>query len=162
MIGLMGLLSETNVPGSVPFLAGIKDFRGHDGDVMAPFSHDFSLGTTTEAALPSPERAVCARALGARANALAPRTARLPLAPAPRAIWHSRPARSLSNREHVRAEIVNHSIAREVAMPGAQRGDPASKSKLAGSRLNWSTRAAVSAGSRYARAAAIASSRLGP
>ena len=43
MIGLMGLLSESKVPGSVPFLAGIKDFPRYDGDVMAPFSHDFTI-----------------------------------------------------------------------------------------------------------------------
>ena len=43
MIGLMGLLSESHVPGSVPFLAGIKDFPRYDGDVMAPFSHDFTI-----------------------------------------------------------------------------------------------------------------------
>jgi len=35
MIGLMSLLSEAKVPGSVPFLYGLKQY---DGDVMIPFS----------------------------------------------------------------------------------------------------------------------------
>jgi hypothetical protein len=34
MIGLMGLLAEAKVPGSVPFLAGL--IKQYDGDVMAP------------------------------------------------------------------------------------------------------------------------------
>ena len=44
MLGLMGFLSASSVPGSVPFLAGIEGFPKYAGDVMAPFSGDFTLG----------------------------------------------------------------------------------------------------------------------
>ena len=43
MMGLMGLLSASSVPGSVPFLAGIEGFPQYSGNVMVPFSNDFSL-----------------------------------------------------------------------------------------------------------------------
>ena len=43
MVGLMGLLSASSVPGSVPFLAGIEGFPQYSGNVMVPFSNDFSL-----------------------------------------------------------------------------------------------------------------------
>ena len=43
MMGIFGFISESKVPGSVPFLSGIKGFPHYDGDVMAPFSHDFSM-----------------------------------------------------------------------------------------------------------------------
>ena len=43
MVGLMGLLSASSVPGSVPFLAGIEGFPQYSGNVMIPFSNDFSL-----------------------------------------------------------------------------------------------------------------------
>merc|ERR1712094_51931 len=36
MIGMMSLLAEAKVPGSVPALTGL--IKGYDGDVMAPFS----------------------------------------------------------------------------------------------------------------------------
>lgn len=42
-VGIFGFISESKVPGSVPFLSGIKGFPHYDGDVMAPFSHDFSM-----------------------------------------------------------------------------------------------------------------------
>jgi len=45
MIGLFGLLSESAVPGSVPFLAGVKGFPAYSGEVMAPFSGDWSFST---------------------------------------------------------------------------------------------------------------------
>jgi len=44
MLGIMGLLSASTVPGSVPFLASIEGFPKYAGNVMAPFSNDFSLG----------------------------------------------------------------------------------------------------------------------
>ena len=43
MAGIMGLLSASTVPGSVPFLAGIEGFPKYDGNVMIPFSSDFSI-----------------------------------------------------------------------------------------------------------------------
>ena len=43
MIGIMGFMSEAKVPGSVPFLHGIEGFPHYDGNVMIPFSSDFSL-----------------------------------------------------------------------------------------------------------------------
>ena len=43
MIGIMGFCSEAKVPGSVPFLHGIEGFPHYDGNVMIPFSNDFSL-----------------------------------------------------------------------------------------------------------------------
>jgi len=42
MIGLMGFLSESKVPGSVPGLAGVE-IRPYDGDIMAPFDANFHL-----------------------------------------------------------------------------------------------------------------------
>merc|ERR1712216_1040227 len=41
MIGLMGFLSESKVPGSVPALTGIV--RPYDGDIMAPFDANFHI-----------------------------------------------------------------------------------------------------------------------
>lgn len=41
MIGLFGFLSESKVPGSVPFLKGL--IPAYAGDYMAPFGADFSL-----------------------------------------------------------------------------------------------------------------------
>merc|ERR1719326_2287598 len=41
MIGLMGFLSESKVPGSVPALSGLV--RPYDGDIMAPFDANFHL-----------------------------------------------------------------------------------------------------------------------
>jgi len=43
MIGLMGFLSESSIPGSVPFLSKIEGFPRYAGNVMAPFDHDFHL-----------------------------------------------------------------------------------------------------------------------
>ena len=43
MMGLFGLLSESSVPGSVPFLSKIEGFPHYSGNVMIPFEHDFSL-----------------------------------------------------------------------------------------------------------------------
>jgi len=43
MVGLMSLLSASTVPGSVPFLAGVESFPKYSGNVMVPFSNDFSL-----------------------------------------------------------------------------------------------------------------------
>ena len=43
MVGIMGMLSASTVPGSVPFLHGIEGFPHYDGNVMIPFSNDFSL-----------------------------------------------------------------------------------------------------------------------
>jgi len=43
MIGLMGFLSASSVPGSVPFLAGIEGFPKYSGNVMIPFEGDFTL-----------------------------------------------------------------------------------------------------------------------
>jgi hypothetical protein len=42
MIGLMGFLAESSVEGSVPGLTGLG-LKHYDGNVMAPFSADFSL-----------------------------------------------------------------------------------------------------------------------
>mmetsp|Transcript_15824 Transcript_15824/g.23829 ORF Transcript_15824/g.23829 Transcript_15824/m.23829 type:complete len:243 (+) Transcript_15824:42-770(+) len=41
MIGLFGFLSESQVPGSVPALTGIV--RPYDGEIMGPFTADFSI-----------------------------------------------------------------------------------------------------------------------
>mmetsp|Transcript_27261 Transcript_27261/g.94200 ORF Transcript_27261/g.94200 Transcript_27261/m.94200 type:complete len:262 (-) Transcript_27261:157-942(-) len=41
-IGIMGLLAESKVPGAVPPLALFQDFPRYAGEVMAPFSHDFT------------------------------------------------------------------------------------------------------------------------
>ena len=43
MAGIFGLISASKVPGSVPFLANIEGFPKYSGDVMVPFSNDFSL-----------------------------------------------------------------------------------------------------------------------
>ena len=43
MAGIFGLISASKVPGSVPFLANIEGFPKYTGDVMVPFSNDFSL-----------------------------------------------------------------------------------------------------------------------
>ena len=43
MMGIMGFCSEACVPGSVPFLHSIEGFPHYDGNVMIPFSNDFSL-----------------------------------------------------------------------------------------------------------------------
>merc|ERR1712167_268070 len=43
MMGLMGFMAESHKPGSVPFLSNIENFPRYDGDVMVPFSHDFSI-----------------------------------------------------------------------------------------------------------------------
>jgi hypothetical protein len=45
MFGLMGLLSASTVPGSVPFLANIPGFPQYAGNVMVPFSADFTLSS---------------------------------------------------------------------------------------------------------------------
>ena len=42
-IGILGLLAESKVPGSVPLLSGFKDFPRYAGETMAPFSHDFQI-----------------------------------------------------------------------------------------------------------------------
>ncbi|KAH8070022.1 chlorophyll A-B binding protein [Aureococcus anophagefferens] len=42
MLGLFSLLSESAVPGSVPALDGFADFPKYAGNVMIPFSNDFS------------------------------------------------------------------------------------------------------------------------
>ena len=42
MIGLMGFLSESQVPGSVPGLAGVG-LRSYSGNIMVPFEGDFSI-----------------------------------------------------------------------------------------------------------------------
>mmetsp|Transcript_4508 Transcript_4508/g.13347 ORF Transcript_4508/g.13347 Transcript_4508/m.13347 type:complete len:263 (+) Transcript_4508:62-850(+) len=42
MLGLMGFLSESSIPGSVPFLSKIEGFPRYAGNVMAPFDHDFT------------------------------------------------------------------------------------------------------------------------
>jgi len=44
MIGIMGFLAASSVPGSVPFLAKIEGFPQYSGNVMVPFSNDFSIG----------------------------------------------------------------------------------------------------------------------
>jgi hypothetical protein len=48
MFGIMGLLAESRVPGSVPFISQLAgaNFPHYDGDVMAPFSADFTLSLT--------------------------------------------------------------------------------------------------------------------
>jgi len=43
MIGLLGCLSESSTPGSVPALSGFESFPKYAGDVMVPFSSDFSF-----------------------------------------------------------------------------------------------------------------------
>merc|ERR1719321_870322 len=43
MIGIMGFLAASSVPGSVPFLAKIPGYPTYTGNVMVPFSNDFSL-----------------------------------------------------------------------------------------------------------------------
>jgi len=43
MIGIMGFLAASSVPGSVPFLASIPGYPQYSGNVMVPFSNDFSL-----------------------------------------------------------------------------------------------------------------------
>jgi len=45
MIGLFGLLSEGSTPGSVPILSAIPGFPKYAGEVMAPFSADWSFST---------------------------------------------------------------------------------------------------------------------
>jgi hypothetical protein len=45
MFGIFGLLAADVVPGSVPILAGTA--RPYDGNIMVPFSADFSLDTNT-------------------------------------------------------------------------------------------------------------------
>jgi hypothetical protein len=44
MLGIMSFLSASSVPGSVPFLANIEGFPQYSGNVMVPFSNDFTLG----------------------------------------------------------------------------------------------------------------------
>jgi len=46
MIGIMGFLAASSVPGSVPFLANIEGYPQYAGNVMVPFSNDFSIGAT--------------------------------------------------------------------------------------------------------------------
>jgi len=41
--GILGFLSESSTPGSVPILSGIPGFPHYSGEVMAPFSADFHL-----------------------------------------------------------------------------------------------------------------------
>lgn len=41
MLGIIGFLSEQTIPGSVPFLEGVV--KPYAGEVMAPFSADFSI-----------------------------------------------------------------------------------------------------------------------
>jgi len=41
MLGIIGFLSEQSISGSVPLLNGVV--KHYDGDVMAPFTADFSL-----------------------------------------------------------------------------------------------------------------------
>ncbi|KAJ8603671.1 hypothetical protein CTAYLR_010035 [Chrysophaeum taylorii] len=43
MIGLLGLLSESATPGSVPLLSGFASFPKYTGNVMIPFETDFTL-----------------------------------------------------------------------------------------------------------------------
>ena len=43
MVGIIGMLSASTVPGSVPFLSGIEGFPQYAGNVMVPFSNDFTL-----------------------------------------------------------------------------------------------------------------------
>lgn len=42
MIGLMGFLSESQLPGSVPGLAGVG-IREYSGNIMAPFEGNFAM-----------------------------------------------------------------------------------------------------------------------
>ena len=41
-IGIMGFLAESQVPGSVPGLAGVG-IRPYAGDIMAPFEGNFAM-----------------------------------------------------------------------------------------------------------------------
>merc|ERR1740123_2207814 len=43
MLGIMGFLSASTVPGSVPLLSSIEGFPKYAGNVMVPFSNDFSI-----------------------------------------------------------------------------------------------------------------------
>ena len=43
MFGIMGLLAESSTPGSVPLISGIQGFPRYAGNVMVPFSNDFTL-----------------------------------------------------------------------------------------------------------------------
>ena len=43
MLGLLSLLSESSTPGSVPVLDAIEGFPKYAGNVMVPFSNDFTL-----------------------------------------------------------------------------------------------------------------------
>ena len=43
MIGFFSLLAESAVPGSVPGLSLIDGFPQYSGNIMVPFSNDFSL-----------------------------------------------------------------------------------------------------------------------
>merc|ERR1719405_62890 len=43
MIGIMGFLAASSVPGSVAFLASIPGYPQYSGNVMVPISNDFSL-----------------------------------------------------------------------------------------------------------------------
>jgi len=43
MIGLLSLLSESSTPGSVPALDGFESFPQYAGNVMIPFSNDFTF-----------------------------------------------------------------------------------------------------------------------
>ena len=42
-IGLFSLLSASAIPGSVPPLGAISGFPQYSGEIMAPFSHDFTM-----------------------------------------------------------------------------------------------------------------------
>lgn len=42
MIGLMGFLAESQLPGSVPALSGLG-IRPYDGNIMIPFEGNFAL-----------------------------------------------------------------------------------------------------------------------
>ena len=44
MIGLMGLLSEQSIPGSVPFFTDVVP-ADYYGNIFAPFEHDFDINT---------------------------------------------------------------------------------------------------------------------
>ena len=44
MIGLMGLLSEQSIPGSVPFFTDVVP-TNYYGNIFAPFEHDFDINT---------------------------------------------------------------------------------------------------------------------
>ena len=43
MMGLFGILAESKVPGSVPFLSQIEGFPRYAGDVMTPFEGNFHV-----------------------------------------------------------------------------------------------------------------------